>query len=65
MKIGFTVQEASRPEVLNRSPNWIRAGIRLKKINAERLGNLYVIPPSEVERIKRDPPKISKEEMFG
>jgi hypothetical protein len=65
MKIGFTVQEVSRQEYLNRSPNWIRAGIRLGKIKAQKAGNTFVIPPEEVERIKVNMPIISREEMFG
>jgi hypothetical protein len=64
-KIGLTVQEASRPENLNRSPNWIRHGIRLGKIQAERKGNMNIIPPDEVERVKANMPTISRKEILG
>ena len=64
MKIGLTVQEASRPEALNRSPGWIRAGIRLGKIKAERLGNTNVIPVDEIDRLKENLPQISRQELM-
>ena len=64
-KIGYTVQEASRPENLNRSPNWVRAAIKHGKIKAERKGKMNIIPPDELARVKKNMPVLTKEEMLG
>ena len=61
----FTIRELSTPERLNRSPNWIRRAIQLGKIEAEKAGNTYVVDASEVNRVKKDMPKISYKEMFS
>lgn len=61
----LTIREASTPENLDRSPNWIRAGIRLGKIKAEKAGNTIVISIDEAERLKGNPPVITRKEMFG
>lgn len=61
----LSVREAGAPDQINRSPHWIRKGIELGKIKAHKIGNTFAIPRTEVERIKKNPFQISKEEMFG
>lgn len=58
----FTIQELSRPEHFNRSPGWIRCGIRIGLIRAMKVGNTYAVELSERNRIKADMPHISREE---
>lgn len=58
----LTIQELARPEHFNRSPNWIRCGIRTGLIRAERAGNTFIVSASERDRIKADMPTISREE---
>lgn len=66
MKDYLTIREAAESGNLNKSPAWIRAGIRLGKIKAERLGpKLFILHRAEVERIKDNPITISRQEMFG
>lgn len=59
----FTVLEASQPDQLGRSPNWIRAGIKLGKIKARKAGKTYIIDGAEVKRVKANPPIITRQEM--
>lgn len=61
---GFlTVEEAARPENLNRSANWIRTGIKIGKVRATRVGRgPFVLTIEEVRRLKEDMPKIAKED---
>ncbi len=61
----FTIQELSRPEHFNRSPNWIRCGIRIGLIRAMKVGNTYAVEMAERNRIKADMPRISRKEYFG
>ena len=62
---GFlTIREASTPDQLNKSPNWIRAGIKLGKIRAEKAGRTFIISLDEVERIRDNPPVITRREML-
>ena len=48
-----------------KSESWIRAGIRLRKIRAIKVGNIYLIPNDEVDRIKYNPPINTRGEMYG
>ncbi len=64
-KTVLTIQELSRPEHFDRSPNWIRAGIRIGLIRAMRVGNTYAVSMVERDRIKANMPSISREEYFG
>lgn len=64
MKDYLTIREAAEFKNLNKSPTWIRAGIRLGRIEAERIGpKLFVIHRDEVARIKDNPIKISRQDM--
>ena len=62
---GFnTIREASVPDKLDRSPTWIRAGIKHEKINAVKINKrLWLISDDEIKRIQDNPITISKEEM--
>lgn len=60
MKDFYTVQEASRPENLGRSPNWIRACIKAGIIKAEKAGNAFVISVREIERIRAKRPVLPR-----
>ena len=64
---GFkTVQQAAAANQINKSPAWIRAGIKVGKIRAEKVNSrLILISDDEIQRIKDNPIVISKEEMFG
>jgi hypothetical protein len=48
-----------------RSESWIRAAIRLGKLRAIRVGNIQLIADEEFDRIRYNPPKISRREMDG
>ena len=66
MKEFFTVREASAPDKLNKSPAWIRAGIKAGKIEGELLGpRMYVVRAGEIDRLKKYPITITRKEMFG
>lgn len=65
MKQFFTVREACAASQLDRSPNWIRAAIRLGKIKAVKAGNTLLIPVEEINRIKASTPIISRDELLG
>lgn len=65
MKGVLTVAEASKPDQLGRSCNWIRAAIKTGKIKARMAGKTYIIEIAEIERVKADPPTISRKEMGG
>ena len=60
----ITVREASQENKLGKSTAWIRAAIRLKKIEAEIIGpKLYIISNAEINRIKKNPITITREEF--
>ena len=59
----LTVREAGAPEQLDRSPNWIRAAIKLEKIQAVKVGSTLIISSDEVDRLRREMPTISAKEM--
>ena len=65
--IGFkTIRQAGATEHLNKSSAWIRAAIRSGKLKATLIDNrLYIISDEEIERIKKNPITISRQEMFG
>lgn len=48
-----------------RCESWFRAGIRLGKIKAIRVGNIHLIPDGEFDRIKYNPPTITRREIYG
>ena len=50
-------------EAIDRSPQFVRAAIRLKKVEAEKIGNQWMIPGEDVERFKNEPFQISRKEM--
>ena len=62
---GFkTIREASAVDQLDRSPAWIRAGIKHEKIAAVKINRrLWLISDDEISRIQDNPITISKEEM--
>ncbi len=60
----FSITEASRAEHFNRSPGWIRAGIKLGKIEAKKVGQMFIISEDEIEKIKNYPIIISRKEML-
>lgn len=64
---GFkTIRQASSPENLNKSSAWIRAAIRSGKLKAKLIDNhIYLISDQEIERIKKNPITISRQEMLG
>ena len=63
--IYLSVREAGAPDQLDKSPHWIRKGIELGMIEAQKIGRTFAIPKTEVERIKKNPFTISKKEMYG
>jgi hypothetical protein len=65
MKPFFTVREACAANQLDRSPNWIRAAIKLGKIKAVKAGNTLLIPVEEINRIKASTPTISRDELLA
>jgi len=65
MKEFLTIREASHPEHLGRSESWIRAAIRLGKIQYEKAGNMILINRNEINSVMRKPPVISRKEMHN
>lgn len=63
MKSFLTIREAGTPDQLDRSPNWIRAAIKLGKVRAEKVGSTFIVSRNEVERLRSDMPTISVKEM--
>ena len=57
----YTVKSGA--DEINRSTLWLRQAIWLKKVKAEKIGNQWVIPGSEIRRIKKKPFQITREEM--
>ena len=64
MKRGMTPAEASRTGAIPRCDRWIRVGIKLGKIKADRIGRYDIIPPEEIERLEKDLPVITAREML-
>ena len=65
MKDFLTVREASRPEHIGRSPEWIRVAIRLGKLKGVKAGNTYLVPLGEIKRLRKNPIKITRKEMLS
>lgn len=61
----LTIQEASRPEYLNRSPNWIRCAIKFGKIKSTKKSRINFISLDEIAYLKKNMPTMSGDEMSG
>ena len=61
----FTLRELSSPERLNRSTTWLRGAIRHGKLQAEKVGNAYMVHSDEVRRVENNMPTLTYEEMHG
>jgi excisionase family DNA binding protein len=61
----MTIPEAARPENLGKSNVWILGLIRSGRVRFTKAGRFFLIPVDEVARIKKDPPRLSYEDLFG
>lgn len=48
---------------VDKSYQFVRAAIALKKLKAKKYGNMWLIPGSEEKRFKENPFQISRKEM--
>lgn len=50
---------------IDRSPQFVRAAIRLKKIEAEKVGHMWIIPRQQIGLFKKSPFQITQKEMLS
>ncbi len=50
---------------IDRSTQFVRRAVELKKLEAEKIGNRWILQGSEARRFNKKPFKISRKEMMG
>ena len=58
-----TISEASDKRLINKSKQWISVACRKGHIKGwKKFGNMILLPESECERIRKDPPILSRKD---